>query len=91
VSTWSPGALGILLTGVFATLAVNAAGVDAGLAQFGRQGALAAVAIAYPFVMTLVVLRLVDKLIGFRVDPDEQAIGLDLAEYGEMGYTLDPL
>jgi ammonia channel protein AmtB len=63
--------------------------VDAGLAQFGRQGALAAVAIAYPFVMTMVILWLVDNLVGLRVDPDEQAIGLDLAEYGEMGYTLD--
>jgi Amt family ammonium transporter len=79
-----------LLTGVFASLAVNAAGVDAGLAQFGRQVALAAVAIVYPFVMTMVILWLVDKLVGLRVNPDEQALGLDLAEYGEMGYALNP-
>jgi Amt family ammonium transporter len=83
------GVIGILLTGVFVSLAVNAAGVDAGLAQFGRQAALAAVAIVYPFVMTMVILWFVDKLVGLRVNPDEQALGLDLAEYGEMGYTLN--
>jgi Amt family ammonium transporter len=84
------GVIGILLTGVFASLAVNAAGLDAGLAQFGRQVALAAVAIVYPFLMTVVVLWSVDKVVGLRVDPDEQALGLDLTEYGEMGYTPDP-
>lgn len=31
---------------------------------------------------------LVDKLIGLRVAPGEQAIGLDLADYGEDGYML---
>jgi ammonium transporter, Amt family len=83
------GVTGILLTGVFASLAVNAAGVDAGVAQFGRQVVLAAVAIVYPFVMTMAILWLVDKLVGLRVNPDAQALGLDLAEYGEMGYTPD--
>jgi Ammonium Transporter Family len=91
VSTWSPGVIGILLTGVFASLAVNAAGVDARLAPFGRQFALAAVAIVYPFVITVDILWLVDRLVGLRVNPDEQALGLDLAEYGEMGYALDLL
>jgi hypothetical protein len=34
---------------------------------------------------------LVDKLVGLRVDPGEQVLGLDVAEYGEMGYMLDLL
>ena len=83
------GVIGVLLTGVFASLAVNAAGVDRGLAQVGRQFVLVAIGFAYPFVMTMVILRLVDKLVGLRVDPDEQALGLDVAEYGETGYMLD--
>jgi Amt family ammonium transporter len=83
------GVIGVLLTGVFASLAVNAAGVDRGVAQFGRQVVLVAIGFAYPFVMTMVILWLVDKLVGLRVDPGEQAIGLDLAEYGETGYMLD--
>jgi Amt family ammonium transporter len=83
------GVIGVLLTGAFASLAVNAAGVDHGLAQFGRQVALVAIGFAYPFVMTVVILWLVDKLVGLRVDPGEQVLGLDVAEYGEMGYMLD--
>jgi ammonia channel protein AmtB len=43
----------------------------------------------YPFVMTIAILRLVDKLVGLRVDPGEQVLGLDVAEYDEMGYMLD--
>ncbi len=83
------GVIGLLLTGVLATLAVNPAGVDRGLGQFGRQSLLVAIGFAYPFVMTVVILWLIDKLVGLRVDPDEQAVGLDLAEYGETGYMLD--
>ena len=82
------GVLGVLLTGVFASLAINAAGVGAGLDQFGRQSVLAAIGFVYPFAMTVVILWLVDKLIGLRAAPGEQAIGLDLADYGEDGYML---
>jgi ammonium transporter, Amt family len=83
------GAIGVLLTGAFASLAVNPAGVAAGLPQFGRQAALVGVGLAFPFLMTMGILRLVDRVIGLRVDPDDQALGLDLAEYGETGYMLD--
>jgi Amt family ammonium transporter len=82
------GVIGLLLTGVFATLAVNSAGVDHGLAQFGRQAALVAIGFGYPFVMTGVILWFIDKLVGLRVDADEMLLGLDLGEYGEAGYML---
>jgi ammonium transporter, Amt family len=83
------GAIGLLLTGAFASLAVDAAGVDRGLAQFERQVVLVAIGFVYPFVMTAVILWLVDGVVGLRVDPGEQVVGLDVGEYGEMGYTLD--
>lgn len=83
------GVLGVLLTGVFASLAVNPEGVGSSLAQFGRQAALAAIGLLYPFVVTVVILWLVDKIVGLRVGPHEEAVGLDLAEYGEAGYVLD--
>src|SRR5262249_4104572 len=83
------GVIGVLLIGAFASLAVNAAGVDRRLAQIEGQVTLVDVGFAYPFVMTIVVLWVVDRLIGLRVDPGEQALGLDVAEYGEMGYMLD--
>jgi Amt family ammonium transporter len=83
------GVIGVLLTGVFASLAVNAAGVDAGLVQFGRQAVLAVTGLAYPFIVTMIILWLVDKVVGLRVAPDEEVLGLDLGEYGETGYMLD--
>ena len=47
------GILGVLLTGVFASLAVNAAGQAASLAQLGKQGVLAGVTVVFSFVPTL--------------------------------------
>jgi Amt family ammonium transporter len=83
------GVIGLLLIGAFASTAVNAGGVEHGPDQLGRQLALVGVGFAYPFVMTIVILVLVDNLVGLRVDPGEQALGLDIADYGEMGYMLD--
>lgn len=39
--------------------------------------------------MTVAILWLVDKLVGLRVDPGEQILALDVADYGEMGYMLN--
>jgi Amt family ammonium transporter len=80
------GALGVVLTGVFARLAVNAAGEPGGWTQLGRQSVLALVAIAYPFVMTWIILWLTDHLVGLRVTPEEESAGLDRSQHGEASY-----
>ncbi|HTW20009.1 MAG TPA: ammonium transporter [Mycobacteriales bacterium] len=80
------GAVGVILTGVFASLAVNAAGEPAGWTQFGRQVVLAVVGIAYPFVMTWIVLWITDHLVGLQVTPEDEQTGLDLSEHGESSY-----
>ncbi|MGO9196411.1 MAG: ammonium transporter [Acidimicrobiales bacterium] len=80
------GAVGVILTGVFCSLAVNAAGFAGGWTQLGRQTVLAGAGIVWPFVMTFVVLWITDKAVGLKVSPDEQAAGLDVTEHGEMGY-----
>jgi Amt family ammonium transporter len=80
------GLIGVVLTGVFASLAVNAAGQAGGLTQLGRQVVLAAAGIAYPFVMTWIILWVTDKTIGLQVDPEQEQAGLDLAEHGEPAY-----
>jgi ammonium transporter, Amt family len=84
------GAIGVVLTGVFASLAVNAAGEAGGLTQLGRQAVLAVVGIAYPFVMTWVVLWVTDKVVGLRVSSEDEASGLDLSEHAEVGYEQPP-
>jgi len=81
------GIVGALLTGVFATTVVNAAGADGGLAQLGRQAAAVGIALAYSFVATLLILKVVDVLVGFRIGADGEDQGLDVTEHGEHGYT----
>jgi ammonium transporter, Amt family len=82
------GLAGALLTGVFASLAVNPAGADGGWAQLGRQGAAAGITLAFSFVATWMILKLVDRLVGFRVPTDAEDSGVDLAEHGEAAYAF---
>ena len=51
----------------------------------------AGVAIAWGISIagTLVLLFVVDKVIGLRVSPDQEAAGLDLSQHGEEGYDLN--
>src|SRR5213593_2790130 len=61
------GMLGVVLTGAFASLAINAAGAAASVAQVGRQTVLALVTVGFSFVMTLVLLKITDVTVGLRV------------------------
>jgi Amt family ammonium transporter len=82
------GLVGALLTGVFASLAVNPAGAEGGWLQIGRQGAAAGITLAFSFGATWMILKLVDRLIGFRVPADAEDSGVDLAEHGESAYAF---
>jgi Amt family ammonium transporter len=86
------GLLGALLTGVFADKTVNEAGKDGLL--FGNPGqmipqlaGIGAVGL-YSAVVTFVLLKLIDKLVGLRVPVPEEREGLDATEHGETGYAL---
>jgi Amt family ammonium transporter len=95
------GTVGALLTGVFATAAINpifknahgaplAVGwLDGNPRQIFNQ--LAAVAIAWVLaaVGTLVILFIVDRTIGLRVPEEHEIEGLDLSQHGEEGYNLE--
>jgi ammonium transporter, Amt family len=82
------GLAGALLTGVFASLAVNPAGSDGGWMQIGRQGAAAGITLVFSFAATWVILTLVDRLVGFRVPAEAEDGGVDLAEHGESAYAF---
>ena len=84
------GVLGTLMAGLFASLAINSAGAN-GL-FFGnpkqlliQAGAVVFVA-AYSFIVSIVLLKIIDKVIGLRVDKDQETEGLDLTQHGETGY-----
>ena len=82
------GLVGALLTGVFASLAVNPAGAEGGWMQVGRQGAAAGITLAFSFGATWMILKLVDRLVGFRLPPEAEDSGVDLAEHGESAYAF---
>ncbi len=86
------GTFGALATGVFATKAVNAAGGDGLLygnaGQLGTQLVGVAATALYSFVVTLVILKVIDALIGLRVAEEDEITGLDLSQHGEVGYNL---
>jgi len=84
------GVWGAIATGIFATAAVNAnySGLIYGnLHQFEVQLLAVAVAIGYTVGMTFGLVKLVDKLIGFRVTEEEEYVGLDISQHGERGYS----
>jgi ammonium transporter, Amt family len=85
------GLTGALLTGVFAEKALNDAGNDGLLfgnaKQLGTQVLACAAAAAYAGVVTLVLLKLIDKTIGLRVTPTDEREGLDTTQHGEEGYA----
>jgi ammonium transporter, Amt family len=90
------GTIGALLTGVFASSAINpifGAGKATGLLE-GNSGQLVnqaiGVAIAWciSIVGTLVILFVVDKVIGLRVSEEDERTGLDLSQHNEEGYDF---
>ncbi len=82
------GALGVLLTGAFASLAINAGGAAASLAQVGKQAVLAGVTMLYSFAATMVILKVTDVTVGLRVTEQHEEAGLDVSQHGEVGYRL---
>jgi Amt family ammonium transporter len=95
------GMLGALLTGVFASSAVNPIFKDASghvLAsgalegnrhQLVNQAIGVAIAAGLAVVGTLAILKLVDAVIGLRVPEDHELQGLDLSQHGEEGYSWE--
>ena len=43
----------------------------------------------YSFVVTFLILRVLDATIGLRVSEEEEIVGIDVTEHGERAYTLD--
>ena len=95
------GTVGALLTGVFAVRTINpifkdaqgnalAVGlVDGNAHQVLNQIVGVAVAWGLAIVGTLVILKIVDVLVGLRVEPEHEVQGLDLSQHGEEGYNLE--
>jgi len=89
------GIAGALLVGLFATASVNPDAVtDPGLlvgggaALLGRQIVAVLASLAYSFVVSLVIAKVVDLVVGLRVSPEEEQVGLDVSQHAEEGYVF---
>jgi Amt family ammonium transporter len=86
------GIWGAIATGLFASKAVNPAGAD-GLffgnpKQFFVQLLAVVVTIIFSAAGTFIIYKLVDMLVGMRVNEKEELIGLDLTQHRERAYTV---
>jgi len=87
------GTWGALATGLFATVAVNSGGAD-GLfygnpKQLAVQALAVGVSVVYSFVVSSILLKVLDMTMGLKVDLEDEVNGLDHSQHGESGYIFD--
>jgi ammonium transporter, Amt family len=86
------GTVGTILTGVFAQKAINAGGADGllfgNVHQFLVQGLMLVVTVAFAAIMTFIIFKIVDAIIGMRVEENNEIVGLDLTQQSEAAYTV---
>lgn len=85
------GTVGALLTGIFATTAINAAGSNGLFYGNSKQFLVQCLAVvaswAYSAVATFFILKLVMLLVPLRVTEREEALGLDVTQHAEAAYV----
>jgi Amt family ammonium transporter len=86
------GIIGTLATGIFAQKVINPSGADGLFSGNVRplvfQGVGILAVMAYSFVVTVLILKVIDWTVGLRVSTEDEVDGLDLSQHGESGYTL---
>jgi Amt family ammonium transporter len=90
------GIIGSLLVGVFADLNVNSAGRDGlffggGVHLLVQQVIAVVSVIAFTFVASWIIAKVVDATVGLRCTPDEELEGLDLTQHAEAAYSFGEL
>ncbi len=85
------GMFGAVMTGVFATTAINPLGrglIDGNAGQVLIQLGAVAATVAYAVVATFIIVKVVDIVLGMRVPAGDEAQGLDIAVHGEVAYQV---
>jgi len=86
------GIIGAILTGVFCAESLGGAGfgVESGgmVAQVGVQFIGVMATVIYTGIISLIILKIVDVVIGLRVTEEEETEGLDLVSHDERGYNF---
>ncbi len=85
------GIIGAILTGVFVDVALGGAGYAEGVtmaAQLGKQILGVAATIVYCGIVSFIILKVIDVVLGLRVDNGQEEEGLDLALHDEKAYNV---
>lgn len=81
------GMVGMILTGVFATTTVNAAGKDGlfygGTAFFLTQLKALVIVVAYSFIASYIIFKFINFILPLRVSSEEEELGLDATQHNE--------
>jgi len=85
------GIIGAMLTGVFSAVSLGGSGLvkDTISGQVIAQGIGVGATIVYTAVVSYIILKVIDALIGLRVDEDSETEGLDVSQHDERGYILN--
>src|SRR5690606_28001810 len=83
------GIVGALLTGVFAAPALGGFGeIESIASQLWIQTESVLFTVVYTGVLTWIILKVIDLVMGLRVTEEEEITGLDLSLHNERGYNL---
>ena len=89
------GILGTMMAGIFASTELgifSGQGFADGITSIGQQVMIQATGVGatlmYTAIVTFVILKILDVLMGLRVDEETEITGLDLVEHEERGYSL---
>ncbi|NJO18136.1 MAG: ammonium transporter [Thioploca sp.] len=86
------GIIGAILTGVFAAESLGGAGFASGITsmitQVQVQIVSVVVTITYTALISYIILKIIDVIIGLRVDEEQEVEGLDMALHDERGYII---
>ena len=83
-----------LVGGIVGTILIGLVGVEVGLFNGGgteqlvKQAIGVVAVLAYSFIVSFLIAKIIDKTIGFRISRDEEIAGIDLAIHAERGYEL---
>ena len=86
------GIIGAILTGVFCAEFLGGAGFGGDITSISAQVRVQAVGvgatIVYTGIVSFIILKVLDGIMGLRVTDDEESEGLDLSQHGERGYII---
>jgi Amt family ammonium transporter len=85
------GIVGTIAAGIFATPVIQAAysgSLHGNMKQLWTQMIGAGSVAVYSIIITFIIFKIIDKIIGLRVNEEDEAVGLDVTQHNERGYTI---